>query len=247
MVEQSSTVKDAERAHGKWLKENDPVLIWGWGTPAGQLRAARRAELIVKGACLAPGKRALEVGCGTGMFTEMFAQSGASILAVDISGDLLELARERKLNPERVTFLEAPFEDCGLHGPFDAVIGSSILHHLDCGQALPKIYALLKPGGMFSFCEPNMRNPQLWFTLRHRRFFKYISPGETAFYKEQMEEMLRQSGFTDVQVIPFDWLHPKTPKSCIPLVKKAERFFEAHSSLNAYAGSLWCTARRPLG
>jgi 2-polyprenyl-3-methyl-5-hydroxy-6-metoxy-1,4-benzoquinol methylase len=49
----------------------------------------------MSGALLNPQKRALEIGCGTGMFTEMFAQTGAGILAVDISSDLLEAAGKR--------------------------------------------------------------------------------------------------------------------------------------------------------
>ena len=73
--------------------------------------------------------RVLEVGCGTGMFTEMFANRGAEIVAVDISPDLLKKARARGL--ANVKFCEKRFEDCDLDGSFDAVIGSSTLHHLD--------------------------------------------------------------------------------------------------------------------
>ncbi|MDR0868354.1 MAG: class I SAM-dependent methyltransferase [Planctomycetota bacterium] len=149
----------AEREHGKKLSAGDPVLTWGWGTPAGKLRAARRADLISRGGHLAPGMRVLEIGCGTGLFTEKFAQSGANILAVDLSPELLDLARQRNLPPEQVTFWEAPFEECAERGPFDAIIGSSILHHLDCAVALPKIFSLLKPesagggGGILVFAN----------------------------------------------------------------------------------------------
>src|SRR5437773_1072311 len=94
-----------EISHGKWLAAKDTEKVWGWGTPAGRLRANRRASLIMDGAELAPEKRALEIGCGTGMFTEMFAASGATILAVDISAELLEKARLRSLPARRVTFL----------------------------------------------------------------------------------------------------------------------------------------------
>jgi hypothetical protein len=55
------------------LAEAGPEGIWGWGTPAGQVRARRRAELIVSAPELRPGIRALEIGCDTGLFTELFA------------------------------------------------------------------------------------------------------------------------------------------------------------------------------
>lgn len=152
---------DREIAHGKKLARGDPELVWGWGTAAGKLRAARRAERIAAGGGLAPGISALEIGCGTGMFTEMFAQTGASLVAVDISANLLEKARGRSLPANRVQFLEKRFEDCEAEGPFDAVIGSSVLHHLDLDVSLARIFALLKPGGVMSFAEPNMLNPQI--------------------------------------------------------------------------------------
>jgi SAM-dependent methyltransferase len=238
-----------EVAHGKYLAENDPVMTWGWGSPAGKLRAERRAALIARGARLAPGMRVLEIGCGTGLFTEKFAQSGAKILAVDLSADLLALARQRNLPPEQVTFLEAPFEECAAHGPFDAIIGSSILHHLDCAVALPKIFSLLESGGggRFSFCEPNMLNPQIWITLHFRRFFPWMSPDETAFKKWEMRQLLTTVGFTEIAITPFDWLHPRVPEKLIPTVKCGERFSEKCPLLREFAGSLWITARRPGG
>src|ERR1019366_1615655 len=106
-----------------WLAERDTETVWGWGTPAGKLRAKRRADLIIRGARLCSGKRVLEIGCGTGLFTEMFAATGATIVAVDISSELLEKARLRGLPAHQVTFLAKRFEDCAVDGPFDAVIG----------------------------------------------------------------------------------------------------------------------------
>jgi len=83
---------EREIQHGRHLAELETETVWGWGTPAGQLRARRRADLIMQGAQLAPGQLVLEIGCGTGLFTEMFSASGARIVAVDISRDLLDKA-----------------------------------------------------------------------------------------------------------------------------------------------------------
>ena len=174
-----------EIEHGKKLAAGDPDLIWGWGTPAGKLRAARRGELIAKGAQLAPRVRALEVGCGSGLFTEMFARTGATIIAVDISPELLERARARNLPADRVTFLEKRFEDCTVNGPFDAVIGSSILQHLEQRQSIEQMFQLHRPGGKFSFAEPNMLNPQIAVQKNVRWIKEKLgdSPDETAFVR----------------------------------------------------------------
>jgi SAM-dependent methyltransferase len=144
-----------------------------------------------------------------------------------------------------VTFLNAPFEDCEIYGPFDAVIGSSILHHLDCSRALPKIFRLLKPGGHMSFCEPNLVNPQIWITLTFRRFFPWMSPDESAFTRAGLSRSLACAGFTEITVEPFDWLHPRVPESLIPAVKRAEGLVEKLPVLRRFAGSLWCAGSRP--
>ena len=69
--------------------------IWNWDGPAGQRRADRRALLFVIHGELGPGRRALELGCGTGVFLERVARCGAEIRGLDLSEDLLEKARER--------------------------------------------------------------------------------------------------------------------------------------------------------
>ena len=165
-----------ELEHGKLLASENTELIWGWDSPAGRLRAKRRTRLISDGANLGPGKLALEIGCGTGMFTEMFAKTGTEILAVDISPDLIGKAKERGLDTHQVKFVEQQFEALELENRFDAVIGSSILHHLEIELALPRIFSLLKPGGHFSFAEPNMLNPQVFLerTFSFLPIYKYI-------------------------------------------------------------------------
>lgn len=254
MTASAATSGGAARAqheieHGRRLAERETDAVWGWGTPAGQLRARRRAAGIARAAELGPGRRVLEIGCGTGNFTTHFAESGAEILAVDISPDLLERAQARGLSAERVRFACRRFEDCELDGPFDAVIGSSILHHLDLDVALRRIHALLRPGGFLSFAEPNLLNPQVLAERKLRGLlpgvFWYVSPDETAFVRWSLAKRLRATGFVEIRIVPFDWLHPRTPARLIPLVGAVGRTLEALPLLREFAGSLFIHARRP--
>ncbi len=248
MSERESAARKAtsEIAHGKRLAMGDPERAWGWGTPAGKLRARRRADLIGRAARLEPGMRVIEIGCGTGMFTEMFAASGAEITGVEISEDLLVRARARGVPNAR--FVARRFEDCEVDGPFDAVIGSSVLHHLDVENALRRIFALLAPGGRMAFAEPNYLNPQV-FLERKLRFVKplfwYVSPDETAFVRGSLAAELRAAGFEQVEITPFDWLHPKTPAPLIGAVQALGRTLERTPVLRELAGSLLIAARRP--
>ena len=237
-----------EIEHGRKLVQCEPELIWGWGTVAGRLRASRRADLIIHGAALDAGKRALEIGCGTGLFTEKFARTGAQIVAVDISPDLLEKARARGLPESRVCFLAKPFEQCDRDGPFDAVIGSSILHHLDIQPALARILALLKPGGVMCFAEPNLVNPQIMLQKNVPWIRERLgdSPDERAFIRWPLEQLLLKTGFERVVITPFDWLHPVTPEGMIGFVKAVGSIFEKTPLLKELAGSLLIQAARPI-
>ncbi len=229
---------DHEIRHGEALAARDPDLVWGWGTSAGRVRARRRAKLIGLGARLGPGARVLEIGCGTGLFTEMFARSGCSILAVDISASLLERAKVRELPKDTVRLICGRFEDCGVEGPFDAVIGSSVLHHLDLADSLVKIHGLLGPNGILSFAEPNMLNPQVFAERKLRRLFPSVSPDETAFVRWTLTNDLQQAGFRDIEIVPFDWLHPAVPPRLIRLVSWTGGVLERTPFLRELSGSL---------
>ena len=242
----TSSRAEHEIAHGRKLSESGAEQVWGWGTPAGQVRFRRRADWIIRHAGLRSGIRALEIGCGTGNFTEAFAGSGAEILALDISEDLLERARERYL-PVTVRFVCQPFETLDIMEAFDAVIGSSVLHHLEIASALAEIFRLLKPGGVMAFAEPNMLNPQImiqknipWVKERAGD-----SPDETAFFRGQMRRLLRQTGFEQIEVTPLDWLHPAIPPVDIGFFQKVGAVLERMPLVREFAGSLYIAARRP--
>jgi len=236
---------EREIIHGRWLADRETEEIWGWETPAGRLRAKRRAELIISGAKLGEGQRVLEIGCGTGLFTEMFAATGAEILAVDISPELLQRARARKLPQDRVTFAEMRFEDCDADGTFDAMIGSSVLHHLEVDAAIQRMKVLLKPGGRISFAEPNLLNPQVFLERKfhYLSVFSYTSPDETAFVRWSLARQLREAGFEDIVIRPFDWLHPSTPAPLIGAVRIVGGVLEAIPLLREFSGSVHIRAQ----
>src|SRR5213075_2761778 len=80
-----------EIRHGRFLAKQGAGEIWNWESPAGKLRWARRVKMI--GGHLKPGMTILELGCGAAYFTKELARSGADIVAIDVSIDLLEIAK----------------------------------------------------------------------------------------------------------------------------------------------------------
>jgi 2-polyprenyl-3-methyl-5-hydroxy-6-metoxy-1,4-benzoquinol methylase len=236
-----------ELDHGRFLARQGAEKVWGWGTPAGRLRADRRTEMIARGARLKPGMRIVEVGCGTGLFTELFARLGVHVTAVELSPDLLDIARERGIDPSLVTFVHGRFEDVDLPKTFEAVVGSSVLHHLEVASALEKARTVLRSGGAIAFAEPNMLNPQIAVQKNVPIVKRWAgdSPDETAFFRWQLKRMMEHAGFVDAHVTPFDWLHPSTPRPLLRVLGGVGRVFEAVPVVREFAGSLVCSATAP--
>jgi hypothetical protein len=57
--------------------------------------------------------------------------------------------------------------------------------------------------------------------------------------------MLSSVGFNDVNIVPFDWLHPAIPSGMINTVKAVGRVFEAIPLIREFSGSLLISAKRP--
>jgi trans-aconitate methyltransferase len=72
-----------------------------------------------------PGERVLDVGCGTGHLTAEIADSGAEVVGIDASSEMVEQAREA--HPE-CTFRQADVREYDPDGSFDAVFSNAALH-----------------------------------------------------------------------------------------------------------------------
>jgi SAM-dependent methyltransferase len=233
-----------EIEHGKYLASRGAGEIWGWETPAGKLRWQRRVKMLVSN--LRPGMQVLEVGCGAGYFTRELARTGARIVAIDISPELLEQARD-KVRDGNVTFCEenAYATTFGAES-FDAAVGSSVLHHLDVERGLAELHRVLKPGATVQFTEPNMMNPQIAVQKNLPAVKRRMgdSPDETAFFRWELRRRLVAFGFERVEIVPFDFLHPSVPAPLISLVAKIGELAERLPLVREISGSLHITARR---
>ena len=231
-----------EIRHGRFLAKYGAGEIWNWDSPAGKLRWARRVKLLSRH--LRPGMSVLELGCGTGYFTRELVRSGAEIVAIDVSPELLEIASANCSVPNVRYEIQNAHELSYPEGVFDCVVGSSVLHHLEIQEALREMYRVLKPGGRISFTEPNMLNPQIAIQKNVPWVKRKLgdSPDETAFFRWPLRRLLEETGYRDVRIDPFDFLHPKTP---VPLVNRLDalgRFFENVPVMSEFAGSLYIRA-----
>jgi ubiquinone/menaquinone biosynthesis C-methylase UbiE len=186
----------------------------------------------------------LELGCGTGSFTRELARSGADVVAIDVSPELLEIARVNCSAPNVQYQIQNAYALSYSEGVFDSVVGSSVLHHLEIKVALRDMYRVLKPRGTIYFTEPNMLNPQIAVQKNVPWIKRKLgdSPDETAFFRWSLRRLLEQTGYRDVRIDPFDFLHPKTPVALIERVNAFGRFLESVPVISEIAGSLYVRA-----
>jgi len=231
-----------EIQHGRFLAEHGAGEIWNWESPAGKLRWARRVKMLSRH--LRSGMSVLELGCGTGYFTRELACSGANIVAVDVSPDLLEIAKANSSAPNVRYEIQNAYELSYPDAVFDSVVGSSVLHHLEIEKAIREIYRVLKPGGTIYFTEPNMLNPQIAIQKNVPWVKRKLgdSPDETAFFRWPLRRLLEQNGYRDVRIDPFDFLHPKTPVRLIDRLNAVGRLLESVPVISEFAGSLYIRA-----
>jgi SAM-dependent methyltransferase len=240
-----------EIAHGQVIAAMGEE-VWNWSSPAGRARLALRIERFSRVLGTAPGaKRVLELGCGTGLYTERMVPHCRELVAIDISDVLLDRARAR-VRDQRVQFVRQDLERIDLAhaaAPFDAAFGNSVLHHLDLDEALPRLHRLLAAGAHVAFSEPNLFNPQVRLMFSGWQWAKRkwsVSDSEMAFYPSELLSAFTRTGFDVLEIAPFDFVHPATPARAIPVANTLGRWFERIPIVKMLAGSLFIHARVPI-
>ena len=104
-----------------------------------------------------PGaKSLLDLGCGTGRHLSGFVDLGYQVTGIDLSGQMLALAKERLGHDQGVTLLEGDARTVRLRRRFDVVVSlfhvmSYQLNNEDIAQVFETARAHLKKGGLFLF------------------------------------------------------------------------------------------------
>lgn len=116
-----------------------------------QLRM-ERALAWIRSLDLAPGARALEIGCGVGLLACEVAKAGARVVAIDTAPEMLALARRHAQavgQAERITFRigDAHALDYA-DGSFDICAALGVVPWLHTpARALAEMHRVLRPGG----------------------------------------------------------------------------------------------------
>lgn len=97
----------------------------------------------------------LDLGCGTGKMTRLLAKQGYDMIGVDMSEDMLGIAREHE-ESEGILYLLQDMREFELYGTVRAIVCvCDSINYLESEEDLLKVFRLannyLDPGGIFVF------------------------------------------------------------------------------------------------
>ncbi|MGH3002220.1 MAG: glycosyltransferase [Gaiellaceae bacterium] len=195
-----------------------------------------------------PGESILELGAGSGLWTAHLSavlRGQSPITAAVFTNDLADQAEAKRLPNVTVKRLDdlAKLEPAS----FDYVVGTAILCHDEYGQNLRALHSLLKPGGGLLFFEANYWNPQV--------LAKNVVPGlgrragqarcEIGMRRFRLLQETSRAGFTQIEVIPYDIVHPRIPRRFVPAVQSLAYLFEHTPAARELCGTLYLWAKKP--
>jgi len=94
-------------------------------------------------------ENALEIGCGTGAFARLLAKRCKCVVAIDLSSEMIRVARSRSTQFDNLEFQLADAMQWNFpQSHFDFVCSIATLHHLDQRELLKKIRDSLRPNGV---------------------------------------------------------------------------------------------------
>jgi ubiquinone/menaquinone biosynthesis C-methylase UbiE len=159
-------------------------------------------ELLVAAGDLR-GRRVLDVGCGTGRLAAALAERyGCKVWGVDLSSEMLEVARRRLPRGVRVKVAaaeELPFRE----GWFERVTMTLVYHHLDGPRALAEARRVLVPDGRLGLVTFDPSQIERYYL---NAYFPSLRSIDLARFPpaEALEVELGNAGFEAVRFVRHD-------------------------------------------
>jgi len=133
-----STTDSSADGAPRWdadLYDSHHSFVWERGRGVLELLAPQR------------GERILDIGCGTGHLSAQIAESGALVVAIDSSAEMIAEARRKY---PQVEFEVADARTFRLGKTFDAVFSNAALHWVrEAEQVIASVGKALRPGGRY--------------------------------------------------------------------------------------------------
>lgn len=196
-----------------------------------------------------PGERVLELGAGSGLWTAHLAvalKGECPITAVVFDERLAKRLEARALPNVEVAHVRNLLDDLPAES-FDYVVGTAIICHDRYAENLRLLHRLLKPGGQLLFFEANFWNPQVLVKSVVRPVGRWAGNAECqiGMRRWKLLQEASRSGYVELEVIPYDILHPRAPAKLIPAIQSTAYLLERVPAVRDLCGTLYIWARKP--
>lgn len=137
------------------------------------------------------GRRALDVGCGPGLFMDEAQKRGFDCVGIDADAQRVEYCRQRGLNVVHglLPHPEVP------EGSFDLVWLSHVIEHVpNPPQFIAQLARMLRPDGLLCILTPNIQSLAVRVCRSHHRFV--IPPEHLTYWsKASLLRAMKTAGF----------------------------------------------------
>ena len=130
----------------------------------------------------------LDAGCGTGLSGLDFRKYARTLTGVDLSPEMLKLAKAREIYDE---LLERELADCmrGQPGMFDLIVAADVFCYIgDLAETLAAAHIALKPGGILIFSVE----------AQSKRGYALTGSGRYAHKPAYVRKSARTAGFSEI-------------------------------------------------
>ncbi|MFA5174306.1 MAG: methyltransferase domain-containing protein [Candidatus Pacearchaeota archaeon] len=206
-----------EKRSGDYLKENSVLEInYGPGVP-------NENKLKIIGNVM--GKNILDLGCGGGQASVIFAKKGAKVIGIDLSKKQVKFAKEfAEKNDVKVDFMQGNFQKLSTikSNTQDLVFSSwSFLYSPDIKILFKEVHRVLKKGGLFIFSQDHpffhcfehqtLKINQSYFKSGRVKGINFIAFRRTI---SEIFDALREAGFNIERIIEpqSSWKKPLQKK-----------------------------------
>ncbi|MBC8147823.1 MAG: methyltransferase domain-containing protein [Bacteroidetes bacterium] len=170
---------------------NNPKALLGRSMPMEYFKGHRLVvEKVRKFSSDLNDIKILDLGCGEGSWSVYWAAEGASVTALDISEENINITKlaAKRNGLENIDAIVGDCTDTNLKSDsFDVIVGMAVIHHLTVEQEkrlYPELLRLLKPGGLSIFLEPIQNSKVLDYVRTLVPIFQKHNPRPSRFSKQ---------------------------------------------------------------
>jgi ubiquinone/menaquinone biosynthesis C-methylase UbiE len=212
------------------------------------------------------GRKALEIGAGTGIATAPFLAAGFSVTAVELGENMTQFLQSKFKEYKNFSVITSDFETAPLENDrYDLVYAASAFHWVDAEIGCPKAFRILKSGGtlaLFRYNDIRADGEIIYEELQeiYKKYYhkpykrppqlsreEYLSPAE--IMRGFGFEDLKTYSFTDISMKLYDasrsfnadeyitLLETMSDHRCLPESDKNALYTSVKEVINKYGGS----------